>query len=388
MKPHIKVVVESPSISAGLTAFAKRYELSSRRLSKICGDSAANLSKSSADRLLRGVASVQFTEKARPLIVKGVTQFLKDLRINDFQIRAELKAIFEGELEPMISPRRVLPFDVQRYFHLRGDPFALMADPRSPEAAFTSKDLNNVAAQLEDAIRYQGFLCLIGEVGAGKSQMKARLIDTVDRSKGKLNLLWPKFAEMGRVTSGAIVNFLLESFNQTPKRRLVSAQRQLEELLEHFKAQEKYVAIGFDEAHHLNDQTLSALKNFYELGVRGYEHYLGVVMFAQPKFTIRMEVYKFREISERLEIIEMPELSKTAWDYVSHRISMVGGNAEKIIEREAVRRLATRASRPLGLGNLCNGALIDAYSAQEPKVLGTFIKKDNSEPSARIVRRA
>lgn len=379
--------VDNHSISAGLSAFAKRYGLSSRQISTICGDSAAGLSKSSINRLLRGEASLSFTEKAPPLIVKGVKQFLKELRVDDFQIRAELKAIFEGELE-MSSPRRVLPIDVQRYFGLRGDPFALTSDPRSPDEAFTSKDIDRLAAQLEDAIRYQGFLCLIGEVGSGKSMTKARLIDVVDRSKGKLNLLWPKFAEMGRVTSGAIVNFVLESFNQTPKRRLVSAQHQLEELLQHYTEQGKHVAIGFDEAHHLNDPTLSALKNFYELGVRGYEHYLGVVMFAQPKFLSRMEDYRFREISERVEIVEMPELGKTAWDYVSHRISLVGGNAEKIFDREAVRRLATRASRPLGLGNLCNATLIEAWQAQESKVVAAFVKKEPSEPSARIIRRA
>lgn len=384
MKAKPRISGDSATVSAGLTAFAKRYELSARRLSKMCGGSAAGLSKSSVHRMLRGIAGVSFAEKARPLIVQGVTQFLKDHRAGNFQIRAELKAIFEGELEPMTTPRRILPFEAQRYFGLRCDPFSLNADPRNPEEAFTSKDLDRLAAQIEDAIRHQGFLCVIGEVGAGKSLLKARIIESADKSKGKLNLLWPKFAEMGRVTSGAIVNFVLESFNQQPKRRLVSAQRQLEELLENFSDQGKYVAIAFDEAHHLNDQTLSALKNFYELGVRGYEHYLGVVLFAQPRFFSRMEDYRFREIAERLEIVEMPELSKNAWEYVSHRIRLAGGDAAKIFEPEAVRRLAKRSPRPLALGNLCNAAMVDAWRAQEPKVLALFVKRD--EPGIRGLR--
>lgn len=380
MKAATKQTINSHSVSAGLAAFAKRYELSSRKLSVICGGSAAGLSKSSSDRLLRGVAGCKFEDKAKPVIIEGVTRFLKEMRQNDFQIRVQIKAIFEGELEPMITPRRVLSFEVQRYFGLRRDPFALSSDPKDPEDAFTSKDLDRLAAHIEDSIRYQGFLCCIGEVGAGKSLLKARIINTVDGSKGKLSLLWPKFAEMGRVTSGAIVNFVLESFHQTPKRRLVSAQRQLEEYLESFAEQGKSVALGFDEAHHLNDQTLSALKNFYEIGSRGYDRYLGVVLFAQPRFASRMEDYRFREIAERLEIVEMPDILKQAWEYVSHRIKLAGGDPDRIFEREAVRRLAAKSPRPLGLGNLCNAALIEAWETQEKKVLASFIKKESGGP--------
>lgn len=379
--------VDSSSLSAGLTAFAKRYELSSRKISAICGGSSAGLSKSSINRMMRGEASLNLTEKSLPFIRKGATQVLKELRVNDFQIRAELKAIFEGELEPMTTPRRVLPFDVQRYFGLRRDPFALSSDPTDPQDAFTSKDLDRLAAHIEDALRYQGFLCCVGEVGSGKSFLKWRINKVVEHSKGKLNLLWPKFAEMGRVTSAAIVNVILESFNQQPKRRLVSAQRQLEQLLEHFTEQGKSVALGFDEAHHLNDQTLSALKNFYELGCRGYERHLGVVMFAQTRFLSRMEDYRFREIAERLEIVEMPDVAKTGWDYVSHRIKLAGGDADKIFEREAVRRLAAKSPRPLALGNLCNAALVEAWRSQDRKVLASFIKKDSADPIVRAVAR-
>jgi type II secretory pathway predicted ATPase ExeA len=168
----------------------------------------------------------------------------------------------------------------------------------------------------------------------------------------------------------------------------VAAQQQLERLLENFSDQGKSVALGFDEAHHLSDDTLSALKNFYELGSRGYERYLGVVLFAQPRFMNRMEDYRFREIAERLEIAEMPPITKFAWDYVSHRVELAGGNAEKIFDREAVRRLAVKNPRPLGLGNLCNAALVDAFNAQEKKVLAAFIRKDSLEPAVRSVRTA
>lgn len=371
-------------IGAGLLAFAHRYDLGAWRLSNLCGGTPSGFSLSAANRLLRGSQGIKLRPTSEGLIREGVTHFLKERKAPDSLIRAELKGIFEGELEPMITPRRVLPFHVQQFFGLKRDPFALSSDPQNPSEAFTSKDLDRLTAHIEHSIKYQGFTAIVGDVGAGKSFLKARVIDVVDKSKGRLNLLWPKFAEMGRVTSGAIINVILEGFNQQPRKRLVDAQKQLELLLENYSDQGKSIALGFDEAHHLNDDTLSALKNFYELGTRGYERHLGVVLFAQPKFLTRMEDYRFREIAERLEIVEMPPLTRVAWDYVAHRISLAGGDAERIFEREAVKRLATKNPRPLGLGNLCNAALIEAFNAQERRVLGSFVK--SLEPAVRAAR--
>jgi type II secretory pathway predicted ATPase ExeA len=372
------------TIGAGLTGFAHRYDLGARKLSAMVGGTQAGFGFAAAARLLRGVQGIKLQPKSKPLIEAGVTKFLKDRKAPDSLIRAELKAIFEGDLEPMITPRRVLPFSVQQYFGLKRDPFALSSDPQDPSEAFSSKDLDRLTSHIEHSIRYQGFTAIVGDVGAGKSFLKARVIDVVDKSKGRLNLIWPKFAEMGRVTSGSIINVILEEFSQQPRKRLVDAQKQLERLLENYSDQGKSVALGFDEAHHLSDDTLSALKNFYELGTRGYERHLGVVLFAQPRFLTRMEDYRFREIAERLEIVEMPPLTKVAWDYVAHRVSLAGGDADRIFERDAVKRLAARNPRPLGLGNLCNATLIEAFNAQERKVLASFVK--SLEPTVRAGR--
>ena len=376
------------TIGAGLTSFAHRYELGARRLSDLCGGTPAGFSFAAANRLLRGVQGIKLQPKSRACIEQGVANYLRARKAPENLIRAEIKAIFQGDLEPMTTPRKVLPFHIQQWFGLKRDPFALSSDPQEPGEAFTSKDLDRLALHVEDSIKHQGFTCIIGEVGAGKSFLKARMINVVDRSKGRLNLLWPKFAEMGRVTSGAIVNFILEEFNQQPRRRLVAAQQQLEKLLEYYSDQGKSIALGFDEAHHLSDDTLSALKNFYELGSRGYLRHLGVVLFAQPRFMNRMQDYRFSEIAQRLEIVEMPPITKFAWEYVSQRVAKAGGNAERIFEPEAVRRLAKKCPLPLALGNLCNQALVDAFNANERKVQAAFVKKDSLEPVVRSVRTA
>jgi type II secretory pathway predicted ATPase ExeA len=376
------------TLGAGLAAFAKRYQLSSRKLSAACGGPQSGVSKSSADRICRGVAELRVVEVMRHAILDNLKRFLAALGKSDDEIESELQSIFTTqEVTQMIAARTKLPSETVSYFHLRRDPFT--GDPRSADEVFTSKTLDHIVEQVEDAINYQGFMAVIGEVGSGKTVLKNRVMDNVNKSAGRLHLLWPKFADQERVQPGAIVGFILESFDQKVRRGLVASQRQLEQLLSHLHEQGKRVALGFDECHHLNDTTLLALKNFYELGTGGYDKYLGVVLFGQPRFKGRMQDYNFREIAERLEVVEMPKLGKQAWDYVAHRLKLAGGDAEKLFERAAITRLAEQSATPLGLGNLCNAALIKAHQQfGEHKVLASMIRAKADEPAVLGVRRA
>lgn len=382
------------AIGAGLTAFAHRYEVGSCQLSRICGGTEGGFSRAAADRLMRGVQGIKLQPKSPAFIERGIREFLKEKKLPAAVIQIEIAAIFKGELEPVTTPRTALSLEAQQYFGLRRDPFALTSNPTRVEDAFSSKTLDRIAEHVEDAIRYQGFVCCVGDIGSGKSTLKFRVNETVKRSKGKLNLLWPDFAEMGRVTSGSIVHFVLESFNQPGKQRLVASHQELKRLLGRLSEQGRSVALGFDEAHHLNDQTLSALKNFYEIGSGGYDRYLGVVLFAQPRFLDRMDDFRFREIAERLDIIRMPALSKQddAWRYVSQRVKLVGGNADKLFDRAVIDNMAKVVGTPLALGNLSNAGLMKAFEFNQPRVTKDILKSvlgaDDSEPRVRAVGRS
>lgn len=382
--------VKEKTLGVGLAEFAKRYQLSSRKLSAACGGPAAGVSKSSADRICRGVAELRVVEPIRLAILENLRRFLASLGKNEEQIEAELQNIFSTkEITNMIVTRTVLPPDAQRYFGLRFDPFDPLRSPRSTQEVFITPALNAVLDRVLDAINYQGFLAVIGDIGSGKTILKLRIMEIAKESNGKLRLIWPKFSQMERVDPGAIVHTLLECLDQKPRLRLVSSQRQLEQHLEHLHEQGVRVAIGFDECHHLSDATLTALKNFYELGTGGYERYIGIVLFGQTRFVnSQMQNARFQEIVERLDIIHMPKLGKQAGDYIAHRIKLAGGDADKLFDRAAITALVTQASTPLALGNLANAALIKAHQLGEKKVLASFVNKPSSEPSVLAVRRA
>lgn len=363
--------------------FIEKYELSNRRFSFLAGQ--ALISKTSVSRL-RGdngrKLSLYYVREIEPVLIETITKFLTGIGRTADEANEELRQIFE-DLPIMITTRTTLDYDVLDFFKLTRDPFALESDPRSAEDSFTNRNLDKLMRRIEDAINFQGFVGILGQVGAGKSALKNRAVDK-SRKSGKQHFLFPKFAQMDKVNAGSIIHFILEYFEQKPRHRLVQAQTQLENFLSELHERGQRICIGFDECHRLSDATLTALKNFYELGTGGYDRFLGLVLFGQPQFEKRLYSVNFREIAERLEIITMPAMSKSAHDYIAHRLTLVGGSVEELFEKRAIDLIASQVETPLGIGNLANKALRAAYEKGEPKVLARFIEKD-IEPNTRRV---
>src|SRR5947209_17875651 len=110
------------SPSKALADFAKRYELNARALSSICGGSAVGVSKSTADRVIRGVNGVRLTPERRITVANHMRDFLSRRGLSADAINKEIKTIFPED-NIMIISRATLPFNVQQFFGLRRDPF-------------------------------------------------------------------------------------------------------------------------------------------------------------------------------------------------------------------------------------------------------------------------
>ena len=91
-------------------------------------------------------------------------------------VHRHLTEIFGDDFKPMINHRVTLTPEVLEFFRLARDPFAA---PRSPAELFTTPAIESVYAQLEQAVRCQGFVCLLAPVGAGKTILKNRLITSL-----------------------------------------------------------------------------------------------------------------------------------------------------------------------------------------------------------------
>jgi type II secretory pathway predicted ATPase ExeA len=461
--------------------------LSTRRFGDLCG-----IGKSTVHRLaqpLHGGLTESYVRRITPAVMDACRRHLESAGAEAGTVHRHLTEIFGDDFKPMINRRVTLTPEVLEFFRLARDPFAV---PRFPCELFTTPAIESVYTQLEQAVRCQEFVCLLAPVGAGKTMLKNRLIyglsprsqvpkvpneasavNTSTRSTANVTTgaqaslpamnaqrskdfgLWtldlgpaswiisPKFADMSRVTAAGIVAYVLEELGVKPRRALVLAQKQLEQLLARLAENNISVALCFDECHHLNDTLLTALKNFYELGTGGFERYLGLILFGQPQFAARLRLPRFREIAERLACLELPAFPvETAENYLAHCLDNArqdtrqspgsnvqcpmseagsgpgpwtldpgpssnpesdsctsphvgkgeslnadienSANAANLFTPDAVRLIAARASTPLGIANAAAAAMLEAYKKGERAVLARFVRDENGPKAMRV----
>lgn len=325
-------------------------------ISEICrrlGGPAHGASRSTIHALMNGTASPKVVTKLSPKIL------------------AEFERGESKETESMPANRSVLSTEAQSHFGLNGDPFR----PQIRIEPYTNKALDQVHKRALNALRYQGFVSILGDPGSGKSTLRRRLMTDAGASNGKLRLLWPEFIDPTKVTPTSIVTYVLAQLNQAVPMNAMARQAKLVQHLADLAGDDVRVALAFDDCHTLPDHTLSALKRIWEWESGSFSGLLGLLLLGQPHFKHRLERVNFREIAARLDVVDMPEFrTKTgratpaAWEYVTYRLGLVGGTAETLFEREAVDELAKANPTPLSLGNACNAALNRAFLAQEKKV--------------------
>lgn len=367
----------------GFESFRDRYKLSFRTFAKMFG-----VSLTSAHRLCKGRPDPLFINNHRAQMEHNLRAFLAKRLLSDAGIAQEIALLFTSEEADMINTRVRLTPSATKFFGLKRDPF--YHDPRSEQEYFSTPELDDIADQVEDAILNHGFIAVTGEIGAGKSVLKHRVMARVEENEETMRLVWPEFLDMEEVKVGSIVSLILREFDQTPRLDKLQRAKQLKELLANLHKQEISVALAFDEAHRLSDRVLSALKNFWEMGkIRqgGYNRYLGIILFGQPQLEGRLRDFKFTEIAQRLEILRMPALAKKATDYISHRVRIVGGDTASLFEADALADLVKQGSTPLALGNVINTALMEAYRLKEKKVASGMIDLGSNEPRIKAIRR-
>ncbi|MBS1793385.1 MAG: AAA family ATPase [Acidobacteria bacterium] len=292
----------------------------------------------------------------------------------------------------MIANRKPLTSAAIKFFNLRQDPFDVDRIP-SEEELFTSKELDEVCRQVIDAVLYKKWVFISGPVGSGKTAMKIRVARELaawsKRSGSKTHLIVPEFFDMSTVAVPAIASYILEEFDiRVPNNKLQRAKK-IKQVLTSLDKDDARVALLFDEGHRLNSKVILSLKNFWELTNGAFSRLLGIVLFGQPQFiNTTLRDVQFREITERVNVIEMPSMEKSARDFLAHKLTAAGGDIDQLFDSAAIRRICSVAKTPLALGNLANNALMTCFEEyEEPKVTSKMLRLPD-EPKVLNIRSA
>ncbi|MGE0294924.1 MAG: ExeA family protein [Hyphomonadaceae bacterium] len=330
-------------------------------------------SRSTLHRLVHDRISAELKAELYPKLIRCLTRFLIARGLDKTEIDEQMLLAFEhGEYQPMISQRLELSPQALKYFGLPKDPFT--DPPQSRDEVFISPQLRQVIDRIVDGVRYQHFISVIGDIGAGKSTLRALLVDQI-ANEPKLSIVWPEFFDMVNVSPMQIAEAILVAFQTPVPSSAIKRGNAVKTLLADLYSNGHRVAIGIDEGHRLNDKALSSLKNFLEMNSGGFQRYLGVIIFAQPLLTARLRQPLFQEIYERIVPVYMPEFRETAADYLAHRLQLVGADIRQLFDDEAVDLISSQATTPLSVGNIANEALkISMESFDNKKVIGSSIK--------------
>ncbi len=375
-----------------LKRFCEKNAISTRQLESLCGN-VKNLSRTSLIRLMNNEARPEFLklhfERLMPRIEGGIEQFLYNSGLEFAQAERELNNLFPDRKErEMIATRCVLPSEAVKFFGLKQDPFDVDRVPTEAEL-FTNVELDAIAGRVKDAALHHQLLAVVGPVGSGKTSLKVRVSrELAATASHEVRLLYPEFFDMGDVKVGAIARYILEEFETKCPPDSAARVRKIKQLLTSLRTEGVRVALVFDECHRLNDKVLSSLKNFWEMTNGAYDRLLGIILFGQPKFVeSTLRDYKFREIAERMQVIQMPALAASAREYLAHKLQAQGGDIEQLFEPKAIDRICNVAKTPLALGNLTNEALLEAYKGRFPKVESSMLNLPEM-PQVRQFRKA
>lgn len=380
-------VIPKEEFAVRLDSFMNRHSISLGKLAQICANGKL-CSKSSCHRLRTDQVTTKYYRSAIPLMETRLEEWMQANDWHYADIEDELNKLFPHRMDRnMIVNRCELTAAAVKHFGLKADPFDVDRVPGDDEM-FSNKELDEIAARVRDAVLYKRFCAVIGAVGTGKTSLKIRVARELMDTKQNVRLIFPEFFDMNVVSVGAIASSILEEFEVTPPRDSTLRVKKIKQLLTSLDKDDVRVALVFDECHRLNEKVLVSLKNFWEMTNGGYSRLLGVVLFGQPKFIeATLRDYRFREIAERVQVLEMPPIAKSAADYLAHKITAAGGDIDRLFDPKAVSRICNVAKTPLALGNLANNALMEAFRLEEKRVCSQMLNLPDA-PALRGIRRA
>lgn len=250
-----------------------------------------------------------------------------------------------------------------QHFGLSGPPFQFTP---SPAMVYMSQTHREGMAALEWGLMHEssGFSVLAGESGTGKTTLIASLLS---RQYQRLHLA---YVTNPRLDFPDILGLILTQLGLEaaglPKAEMLEA---LGRFLGQLRPAER-VAIIFDEAQGLSDDTLEELRLLSNYGRSG-ENQLQLILAGQPELLRRLMTPALRQFNERIgaRTLLAPLDANETQEYLDYRLRSRGGTAARIFQRKALQYVvAASAGIPRRINVLCHNAMLLAYAAGAKQV--------------------
>lgn len=265
------------------------------------------------------------------------------------------------------------------FYGLREKPFALLPDPRY---LFLAESHREALAHLLYGIdQSEGFICITGEVGTGKTTICRTLLDRLGGETEVAFLFNPSQTGI-ELLQDIHAEFGLEALGRS--RSELTAELNL--FLLDKRRDKRRVLLIIDEAQNLNESTLEQVRLLSNLETESSK-LIQILLLGQPELDRKLDSKDLRQLRQRISVRWQlhPLSAGETKAYVRHRLHVAAGAERDVFSDPALREIHRRTGGVPRLVNvLCDRALLAGYVARASRIGPAIVRQAAKEiPDAR-----
>jgi general secretion pathway protein A len=257
----------------------------------------------------------------------------------------------------------------EEHFGLKLKPFAVTPNPGFLFPAHSHREaLAALAYGVQDR---RGFVCLIGEVGTGKTTLLRALLERLDVSVRTVLITHTTLDNEGLLRM--ILHDLLIPHASLIRVEMIQALHDF--VISEFEAGHPPPLLIVDEAQNLDDAVLEEIRLFTNLEI-GESKLLQVILAGQPELEQKLARRRLRQLGQRIAVrAHLEPLSREETvAYIEHRLEVAGAPNLNLFTRAALRRVwSVSKGIPRVINILCEQALVNAFGAKRERVNEAFV---------------
>lgn len=223
--------------------------------------------------------------------------------------------------------------------------------PLNRAGYFETSHHQQLIKDIKGAIHEGRLIAICGVIGCGKTMMLRRLEQILEEEK-HVTVSKSLAIEKQRIKLATFIAALFYDLSREKQVRIpAQGEKRERDLRELIKKNKRTVALFVDEAHDLNDHTLTGLKRLTELVEDGGGR-LSVILAGHPKLRNDLRRPTMEEIGYRTDVFSLDGIAGSQREYIRWLIETCSGTGKKtdistILTDEAIDCLASKLRTPL-----------------------------------------
>ena len=252
----------------------------------------------------------------------------------------------------------------QSFFGFSEMPFNITPDPRFLYLSPTHQEaLQHLKYGVQER---KGFICLIGEVGCGKTTLCRRFLNEIDTDRFDTALILNPRVNETEMLKAILTELGEHNLAQSQPDLVVQMNRVLLERI----TKGRDIVLIIDEAQNLEFEVLEQIRLLSNLET-DKQKLLQIVLMGQPELKDVLARPELRQLRQRILVhyeLKPLKMRDTA-HYIHHRLTLAGGQGRPSFTKWAIRSIHSASKGiPRLVNNLCDKALLSAFIRDSDEV--------------------